>query len=237
MKRKYGKRKYRRGKKAYRRAKKKYKRRNRASLAVMPGTIVGDRTLTKLRYVEEISVSQDAGGVAKILFFHGNSLHDPNGQTGGTQPTGFDQWSYFYTKYKVYASKMRIQILSNGGTVASQNYYVLLVPTTIPVSVTPAVNFDELGMLPYAQCKTFNIAAPWASTLTSYMTTEKIMGGNKKMVEVDPTLYGNITGNPSRLWYWNFALKGIGGNFPNCTIRLHMTYYCEFFDRQVLDGS
>jgi len=70
---------------------------------------------TKLRYVENISMSSASGAMANNVF-RANSLFDPNETGTGHQPMCFDQWMTLYNHFMVIGSKITVHFAGDGGT-------------------------------------------------------------------------------------------------------------------------
>lgn len=69
-----------------------------------------DRMTLRMNYVDNIVLS---GGVASgtARAFRVNSLYDPDTSTlAGHQPLGYDQWSVFYQKYRVYKADVTVRL-------------------------------------------------------------------------------------------------------------------------------
>lgn len=229
MKRKYGKRRTRRSKKAYKKYKRARKRSYRATKRTMPVTIVPDRILTKLRFVEEYSINTSLI-IRQNNVYRGNGPHDPRAASGGVQPTGFDQWATFFRRYKCYGSSITVKFLSAATSAATQNWWAACWPSA-EGSPTNATILDEVEMLPYVTSRLFNISAPWAATIKKYMSTAKILGVPKSAIDKEMD-YSAVTNTvPIREWYWNIMVQAPGGTTFTATARVYITYYVEFFDR------
>jgi len=72
---------------------------------------ISDRAVVTLKY----SQLNNSNGVLNDQVFNLNSLQDPDRTGGGHQPLGFDQYSAFYSKYKVFKAKITVQAASSTG--------------------------------------------------------------------------------------------------------------------------
>lgn len=99
------------------RRKRRTGRRGRSKRFVAPNNALGFPTtrLVKMRYV--VSANLDAP-IAGISYYNmrANDLYDPDAQTGGHQPIGFDQWSLFYKRFTVVGSKAIVRYNSTGNS-------------------------------------------------------------------------------------------------------------------------
>lgn len=171
--------------------------------------------------------------------FKGNSLVDPFGDQSATQqPTGLDQWANFYQRYYVGASKLSIDV---------QNLTAAVAPRFV---VYPTQGFSQASLgdwtitsfkpyeMPHAQHRMINSSGGGRPLhMKAYMSTVKIFG--TKTAAQDTLWQGDMpsTGitptDPSRLWYWNFAV--LNTDLPAtqciCVVLVKMTMYCKLFRR------
>nr|AGA18285.1 hypothetical protein [uncultured marine virus] len=78
---------------------------------------VGSRTkYVKLPYTSTtFTPAATIGGIVGATFKFGlNCLWDPYLSAGGHQPMGFDQWTAFYKRYKVYRCDIKIRVMHFG---------------------------------------------------------------------------------------------------------------------------
>lgn len=226
--RKYYKRKYKRKLRKY-----KIKRKKQASLMRMPGTIVSDRVITKLRYNHNFSVTT-ISGVPRLTVYRLNSVYDPEYATGGAQPLGFDQWATLFSRYKVYGSKLTLKFHNMNAGVGGLAR-ICLVPTLQAAALT-ASDIAEAIEQPYAK----NTIQGWyiPAKLSSYMSVEKILGLNKKTVEIDTGFSALVTDNPGNEAFWHIYVQSADpAVVATYWLTVTITYYVEFYDRRPLDRS
>lgn len=222
-----------RRRKTYR--KKRYNRRKRANASTMTvrrPTIVADRTFVRLRYNEIATLSSATydGSYA----FSGNGIYDPNISSTGTQPTGYDQWSNFYSQYRVRGSKIKIKVANISGT------------SSVIIGVVPCIDYVNTAsggineVIRDPRCK-YTMLSSGGQTLgfvSNYNTTKKTYGEN----DLSDTLYvgasGNSGSNPTNQWYWCIDAANVSGS-GSISLQMHVeiTYYVEFFKRKDLDVS
>ena len=71
-----------------------------------------DRLITKFSYKDNVNLTDVLSFGTKI--FRLNSIYDPDlDLVNGHQPLGYDQWSTFYNKYRVYKAVVRATIMNN----------------------------------------------------------------------------------------------------------------------------
>lgn len=65
----------------------------------------------KLKYVDIVTASVPSGTTGYRAAYRANSVYDPDPLVGGVTAFGFGQWSNFYSRYTVVASKCTVRIL------------------------------------------------------------------------------------------------------------------------------
>lgn len=201
-------------------------------------TGVPDSLKTKFTYVEQILI-QNVSLPYYNYVFHGNSVYDPDSTGVGHQPRGFDQWSQFYKKYRVYASSIEVDFFQDQAAAAGLNNVWILPTSEEPTSVTYGI--VSVGENPYSVTGSITpYVGNGTSRLKHYMTTKKMFGER----DINDNLYEGSTGNfgtganPPSLWYWV-----VGGETTDVTVPIKVratakvTYYVELFDRVSLSGS
>lgn len=105
-----GRRFYRKFRKALRRYRKRLNKRRRYRKAISRPVYFGlpNRYVTKLRYVDHVTLTLPVGGAAVSNSFRANDLYDPYSGAGGHQPMGFDMLSAHYDHFVVIGSKITV---------------------------------------------------------------------------------------------------------------------------------
>lgn len=161
--------------------------------------------------------------------FRGNGPNDPEFALGGGQPIGFDQWSAFYRRYRVLASKIEMQVINR-----TQGTTIHVVPMNTSAALT-----DVNQILEQQYAKTILLGANQDDKkIVHYMDTATIRGVPKQGVRIEANLSALNTSVPLQEWFWH-----IGGSVPNiadsfvfdCNITI--TYYMEWCDRETLIRS
>lgn len=163
----------------------------------------------------------------------GNSPFDPDFAVGGQQAMGFDQWSNFYRRYRVKASKVKVLATADGAITCGFG----IVPLNTSSAITDQSQIQEFQ---YCKQKTLgNDAATATGIMESYMSTAKIRGGPHDIVSYEQDLSSLVSGNPAQEWYWHVFGYGLGGSSNNFDVVLEIiiTYYVEFYDRETLIRS
>lgn len=211
---------------------KNFKKGNPTTLMIRNPLVVPDRIFVKLRYNEIIN-KQTATNF-EYYEFAGNDVYDPNVTSTGTQPTGYDQWSAFYTLFRVHASKIKIAVSSQAGT---HTQIVGIVPQTASAALA---GINEAARDPRARTKQLAASANNVVYLSNYLSSKKAFGER----QLDDIVYSGTTGNvgtgasPSRLWYWSIFLATVdGANAIDAQLHVKVTYYVELYKRVDLNTS
>lgn len=213
-------------------------RRFGASRMVLRGpqaSIMPDKLLVKIPYTTGLNLT--GTGVAAVRTFSGNSCFDPDVTGVGSQPFGFDQWSAFYSKYRVYGSS--IKVLARANYVAAdpnKMFMLVVIPTTYE---TVDTNYVDITGEPYVKTKVLpNSNAGYPCTIKSYMSTRKIFGVTRAQ-SADTDYAALNTASPSIQWYWQVVCDEATSAAinPDCLIYVKIMYYVEFFSRVNIDRS
>lgn len=216
----------------------KRKRYNRPyKKTINQATGVPDVLRTKLKYSEQILLQPGPIGFGAQIMC-GNSVYDPDVSGVGHQPRGYDQWSQFYKKYRVYASAIKVHYMSDQQAAAGLTNVWILPTPELPTTVSYGIS--SLNENPYAKTSMLVPYVGRGSTfLKHYMSTKKMFG--EKLINEDG--YEGKTGNlgtgsdPINKWYWTVGGETVTGSDLKVHMTITMTYYVEFFDRISLPTS
>lgn len=214
----------------------KVPRRGKSSAAIVrQPSGLADRLYVKLRLVFQFSSTGTAGQNTFFILL-GNGMFDPLGVAGSTRPYLFDQWAQFYQNYKVFASKVRVRATCNGGSNASSMFSIFPSNKLQAWGTT-----DQLIMetMPYCRTQAFRMGAVGAGNceMKHYMSTAKIFGEKKNIVENDENYWGTQGSDPAAPWYWYLMSWDQGGNNNSVIANVTCTYYCVFSKRDLTAPS
>lgn len=193
-------------------------------------TNLADRTMVKLKYMERIVFTSTAG-VQSSQVFRGNSLFDPN-QTGtGQQPLGFDEWCNFYANYRVKGAKINVQYVSPSSTTsATQTWDVALYPAL----VTTIADQASAKVQPLVKYRMGNLGSN-TIRLSSYVSTSKMFGTNKKAIDINDDYGALINTNPVNVWFFNMCCQPCDQSTSGSIVAyVTITYYAEFYNKKTL---
>lgn len=206
--------------------------------------IITDRVFVKLRYQDWISYADPASAYGWYQF-RGNSAYDPDYSSSGHQPTGFAQWKLFFSKYRVLASKIKVQLQWQG---VAPGKLLIFPDTTTTISGDETTwNYDDNPLVKSVRMMpgTFTSADAVPQTirglgktsqytLKHYMTTKKIFGS---LPANDDRFYASVVADPSYVWFWNVGTLNLGAATAANYKLFDLTYYVEFSERNVLAKS
>lgn len=207
------------------------RRANISSLKYL-GTGMPQRFLTKLKYTDRGSfVTGTATGSYVII--NGNSIWDPiNTSAGGgtaflnQQPAYRDTLSAMYAKYRVIASRIRIECVNSQSTVPTN---IIVYP--IDTNITPGTSPIQERVIPYSTFKSGKLGtlSPQPIVFNKYMSTAKINGVLPSEVEINPDYGSSVGGSPSDLWYWVIHPAAFDESTNIALwVTFTITYYVEF---------
>lgn len=219
-------RKYKKKKRYYKKRKSRY---NKINKMVVRGPLsTPDRLLVKLKYAELIRMT---GLTAQSFVFRGNSCFDPNQSGVGAQPNGFDEWSALYTRYRVFASKIKCNVVNQD---AAAGAMFVLMPSD---SLAPIATINSTAGNAYVKtlvlgCATGNDKG----VVSSYMSTKAMRGEN---ISQEDDYSALTTANPAKQWYHILQVNSIDQSITSVDIGVfvEIVYYTEFFRRKQLDQS
>ncbi|AXH74682.1 MAG: putative capsid protein [Cressdnaviricota sp.] len=227
-------------KKNTRRNYRRRRRYNRRAITKRKGvgiTGIPDKMQLKLKYNDLITINTTGQGFA-ATFWRGNSPYDPDlGNHGANiQPVSFDEWSNFYNRYRVNASRIFISAI-NGSDTANNALNMSVIP--LLGSTLSPLGYQELMANKYAKSKIITSnAAQQVGYISNYMSTKKLVGDS---ITSDALAYSSaITTNPLDQWTWLLQFNNMNNpdtGTVSTSFKISITYYIEFFDRRTLSMS
>ena len=240
--RKFSRRGRRRGYRRYRRFRKRGRTSRQHGIKIPRTVYIPDYTLVKLKYQTSFTLNQGTVHYNQHLF-RGNSLKDPDFTGGGHQPTGFDQWSVFYQKYCVTASKIRCAFFNQDATNNAGPVMVYVLPQKLS---TFSPNGRDVTAQRYVKYRTLQETdasggqGPGTKgSITSYMTTGAITGRSRKTVTTETDLSAHTNADPVQQWYWYCGVENLNNTILStgmyCLVTI--TYYVKFYNPLFLGRS
>lgn len=152
-----------------------------------------------------------------------NSLYDPEFALGGGQPMGFDQWSTFYLKYLVYASRIKLEFIME----SVNPIEVFLGPDN---DESPPSTSDQWVSLPYYKHKVVNSAWAPASRIAHVCSVSTLEG---RRIGSEDDYAASTTANPFKTKFWQMGLlNSTSAQDITVNVRVTITYYAKMFQRR-----
>lgn len=214
---------------AIRRVRRGYRRRRPAVRRSLP-----DMTLVALKFTETVGsiaimTAPDAG-----RFYSLNSLYDPRSGLGGEQPLGYDQYTNFFQKYRVYAAKWKVHFFNPA---TGNDYDLRCVAWVGPHLNQPAgTDFEVFNQLPRARVRTLSQKSGTAKRATIGGFTKCHVAEAVSAAEYNTDLVYEATtnNNPAKIprlmvgWYDPTKATQFGSV---CSMQISITFYAKMFSR------
>lgn len=220
---------YRRKKKYYRR-RYRYRKSNARRLVRFGGnnTVMPQRALTKLRYMEVIDATPS---VALYAYqFKINDLYDPNYTGAGHQPRGFDQLAYFYNMYRVHACKVTVRAQIS---TANIEFYAGIYLHTTTTTVGDLTDVSELKNSFY---KVGNNEKP--VIVSRYANIANLAGKSKYVIKADDKYSAATNASPAELIYATIFAQAVDQTTSiGLNLIVELTFFSEFNEPKALGDS
>lgn len=190
-----------------------------------------DQTRVQLCYEDLITVSTVANPYSTYQF-RGNSAYDPDFTAAGHQPRYFDQYAAVYNKYKVFGSKIEIEMI-NGSAVAGAIFALLPLTDTLTATAWP-----QIAELPRAKVsQILPVSSRYPFKVNHQATTAEINGLQPGQIN-DEDYGSTVTSNPSSIWYWNLTINSIDvASTIGISFRVRIVLDTLFYDRPYIATS
>lgn len=210
-----------------------------------------DRMFVKLRYIDndqnEINIPQnDAFGIRRLS---GNNIYDPDLNTGNYGVLGYTEWSNFYNKYRVHASKIRVtfaQRSTQGQVNENHRFRCTVLPLDLSSNPSTLNFFKGQPMQQYAKTREISaiVGGHNQITISNYMSMCKFEGSMAPKYDISfaATTHGSATNqSPQNQFYWFIIVASLDGNLTTagydlgCTVSID--YYVEYYSRRDLSAN
>lgn len=185
---------------------------------------------TKLTYSADVNFS---GSTTVFHTFRANGLFDPDRTGAGLQPLYFDQLMAVYTHYRVNASKITVIPFNQNASSVTMSYFGL---GYSQVGV-PGISWEAFVAQPGTIRQLLpNATAGIGRKMTQFKKTKSVL--SVKDVKDNADLSGTSSADPVLQWYW--VLCSHDWNTDNNALvgaQVRITYYCEFWGRNLLPLS
>ena len=202
------------------------KRGDGGKVVALRNTLVPDRLITKFSYKDNVNLTDVLSFGTKI--FRLNSIYDPDlDLVNGHQPLGYDQWSTFYNKYRVYKAVVRATIMNNqnGGIQCA----------IVPFNSNQPIDLnDSLFEQPHAVSKTAAATGGMGKVvLTKVVDIPRIVGQSHAQYKANEQAASDYNSNPLEQIYCMIAARAVNDSTGVSAIAVvDITYYVELYDRK-----
>jgi len=198
----------------------------------VPGkTVLPQKMSTQFRFITRLALDYvGSTGAASVVNLKANSLFDPLGASGATQPPFFDQIMSFYQRYEVTGCSLKMTVTNTQDAPVC----VYMVPVT---DITDTYTLATAAVMPNAKMRVLGSLNGSSSVLifSNYAKTKNVVG-----VANTDDLQGASGADPTRIWYWHIssspALAGLATDYT-VAILCEMTFYTFLSDAQVVANS
>lgn len=192
---------------------------------------VPDRTLTKLKYVDFLTIVPPNDGSFAGYSFQ-SSLYDPQAGAGGHQPMWHDTFATLYTFYRVHGIKYSFRITNQQGN-----------PVEGVVTTKPNTSAYSSSLVTEAERRnchhTFLLSGySTARNLKGYVSCAKVLGVSQREYKEDDYTKAGFGSDPIRMAQLSLLYNTpIGASTSNVQIWVKLTYYVEMWQRNLTAGS
>ncbi len=212
--------------------KRRERRSNRSTFPTRGLSTIPDKLFTTMQYSDVVAI-QATTGVPQAYQFQ-TSAFDPNLTGVGHQPLGFDQWSTFYTKYRVHGIKYKVTFVNTSTTFQAD---VAVIPKNVSTVIT---NPNTLWERAYGKKRICGVegSGQAVKAISGYLNPARALGFSKLQYNTDDLTMSNIASSPSTMAFLQLYVNDVAATDTIIVnARVELTYYTEFLVRQVLGES
>lgn len=212
-----------------RRRRRKKNRRDIRSIIVRGPSAFPDRVYVRLRYTNSFALA--FAGINDIVF-SGNAPQAPDILAVEQQPRGFREWMSVYGLVKAHKSSIKVDFLNLDNASALD---CVILPH---VQISPSfLDTEDVREQPYAKSKRVSPRGGNATLATVYNTMKtKVVFGQRF---IDDNYAGTVDAVPNERWFWTVYVQNLTNDTGtvNCDISVSLTYWVEFYQREILPRS
>lgn len=203
---------------------------------------IPDFTMVALPYSEHIQMSSLTTNPSQGYKYQLNSMNDFRNAFGGHQPLGFDQYSAFFQKYRVHATKIKVTWYDPSGLTGSE-IRCALYPARHNTNLSASSAFSILDELPMAKVAPLVVTGggKWRTTIKAFYKMHRLQGVSKTEYNTDLNYEAYIDNDPGSMpllyilaWDPNATT---GGGTGTVWFNIQATFYASIFGRKPLTQS
>lgn len=187
-------------------------------------TLVPNNLDINLKVCESDNYQCSAGSFA--TFYVANGLYNPGATNWNAQPVGFDQWTSFYTKYRVLSASITLEAINNSDNTVN-GIWMVVYPSVVSTTLTGGL--ASAICQPYAR-KAYmgNISGINKCTLSNSCACVKVFGESPFR---DENFAGDFGTNPAFKFYWCVNVYSVGSDQANVSVIVTMSFKTQFYAR------
>ena len=187
---------------------------------------------TKLKYCDQIRLSNFTAGVPKVHEFVANGLYDPDSTGVGHQPRGFDQLMQFYGAYTVTKAVMRCSFNGHNSGISG-------CVAGITEDIVSGAPLDAKDLLEKPHLRWYQISRDTIKNETTYTSYPCRRLGLNNPGNLQLTQKGTSTANPvEKVYLKPFALYPSGtASMSDIDVTVSIEYTVQFSEQRVPTAS
>lgn len=197
----------------------------------LSGSLTPNRLFLKLKYSEAFGMTYNSASTnATVYQFRVNSIHDPNFTGVGHQPLGHDEWSVFYSRYRVRGMRYVITF-TNIEAISQQEVAVTLRPNNVYDTLMDTIR--ESPSCVYKAILGVEGSGQNNKVVRGYASVAKVRGVSKARVNVESDFQALIGSNPAFVPMLTVYMKNQdSATDSNIRVRVDLVYHVELSDRK-----
>jgi len=192
-----------------------------------------DKICVPLNYFHDLALG---GAVSVENLYNLNSLFDPDRTGVGHQPSGFDQWSAFYNRYRVDRVRVQLDFVNNSSTSVTS---LLALPNNDATAINTVATLQAGCEAPFAWSRA--IATNAGMNVCRYVRSfnlNQIVGVTAAKYEADDSYQAVTSASPTEMIALHVVAQDFGfSTNVNILARVKITYFTTFYDRNQLPIS
>ncbi len=220
------------------RGKRKINRKRKRKRKAMIPRLLGNSQITRMRYVKGFTLNPGIGAVISRVFrANGITVCDTTGATG--QPTGFDQFNAFFTKYRILEAKIKMTYVPTNLTNVQPGVYGVFVDNDASLGYA-----DYQGLLMGNQSKTKDVklAGILGGVGLTLMPTTASYNAKRVYTKIpanDIDQFGDKLANPLQSQYFQcwYGSPDILNDPGPSHFLVQIDYVVQWLDKELTIGS
>lgn len=209
------------------------RRRFRPRTTLIRQPVITDQTLVKLKYRQTIFLDI-VDSSFETASFRANSIFDPAGVLGSTQPMGHDQWATLYNKYQVLGCKISARFAA-----AEEN--ATAVELCLLAHTQTTAGFSDIRQMSEQTGAVTKLVPARSTALGSfrmYRSSAKLFQITGSMSTEHETI-ADFGANPTTQWFFTFGGNTVANNsdLTRVVFQIQLTLYVRMLDRIILARS